>query len=346
MTYSETYHNIRTVYQAKRQTKNWKRRKRNAKLQRANKIDGIRRYQAKPYVDYPAPRNFSFVDNTDEVLDYFDTCKKAFKKHEKVNFNIEELEILTPDAINLLVASINDPKFTLNGKFMGNAPKDRKLNKLFIASGFYNFVSSSLIVKKEHDFENNLLHKETDYKVRPAIAKNLCIKGLKHVMEEIKPFAPLYEIIIEAMQNTNNHASAENNDKTKWWAYVYDDPETGNAIYSFLDLGVGIFDSITVKTYLQKQSQKLGLHHNVRYVKDLLDGKIQSRIDEDNEIRGKGIPQIVNNAQLDCFKRFYIISNDVKIDIKNKVGIKLRNNFSGTFLYWELKKSDCYGNKG
>lgn len=342
--YSKTYYKMRSVYQSKRQTKKWKRRKYNAKLQRTNKIRSIQRYKTKPYENYPAPSNFSFIDNTDEVLDYLNKCHDAFKSKDKVNFNIEDLEILTPDAISLLVASINDPKFTLNGLFTGNAPKDKKLNKLFTASGFYNFVSSSMIVKQNQDIENNLLHKETDYKVRPVIAKNLCIKGLKHVVKELKPFEPLYEIIIEAMQNTNNHASAVKNDKTKWWAYVYNDPETGNSIYSFLDLGVGIFDSIVVKTYLQKQAQRIGMHHNVKYVKDLLDGKIQSRIELDNEIRGKGIPQIVNNAQLDCFKRFYIISNDVKIDVKNKVGIKLNNNFSGTFLYWEIQKSDCYGN--
>lgn len=345
MKYSKIYNRIRSVYQAKRRTKKWKKRKYNAKLQRARKIQSIQRYQQKPYEDFEAPKKFNFIDNTDEVLEYLERCNYAFKKKSKVNFNIQEIEELTPDAINLLVASINDPKFTFNGSYIGNAPKDKKLNKLFTASGFYNFVSSSSLVKQNLDLKNNLLHKETDYKVRPLIAKGICIKGLEHVTNSNHPFEPLYEILIEAMQNTNNHASADKGDKTKWWTYVYNDPETGNSIYTFLDLGVGIFDSIVVKTYLQKQAQKIGLHHNVNYVKDLLDGKIQSRIEEDNEIRGKGIPQIVNNAQLDCFKRFYIVSNNVKIDVKNKIGIKLNNNFSGTFLYWELQKGNCYGNQ-
>ncbi len=344
MKYSKTYHRIRAVYQAKRRTKKWKKKKYNAKLQRARKIQSIQRYQQKPYENFEAPKKFNFIDNTNEVLEYLECCKIAFKQKSKVNFNIESIEELTPDAINLLIASINDPRFTFNGSYIGNAPKDKKLKKLFTASGFYNFVSSSSSVKQNIDVKNNLLHKETDYKVRPAIAKTICIKGLEHVANSDKPFEPLYEILIELMQNTNNHASANEEDKTKWWTYVYNDPETGNSIYSFLDLGVGIFDSIVVKNYLQKQAQKIGLMHNVNYVKDLLDGKIQSRIEEDNEIRGKGIPQIVNNAQLDCFKRFYIVSNNVKIDVKKKIGIKLNSNFSGTFLYWELKKGNYYGN--
>ena len=344
MKYSKKYHKMRSVYQKKRQTENWLKRKYNAKLQRANKIQSIQRYNEKPYENYDAPKKFNFIDNTDEVLDYLERCRKGFENKEKIAFNIKEIEELTPDAINLLVANINNPKFTNSGSFIGNAPKDPKLQKLFTASGFYNFVSSSSLIKKDQDLENNLLHKETDYKVMPTIAKGICIKGLKHVMNEVKPFEPLYEIIIEAMQNTNNHASANSADKTKWWTYVYNDPKTGNSIYSFLDLGVGIFDSIVVKTYLEKQAQKIGIGHNVNYVKDLLAGEIQSRVEEDNEIRGKGIPQIVNNAQLDCFKRFYIISNNVKIDVKQKIGIKLNNNFKGTFLYWELQKGNNYGN--
>lgn len=345
MKYSKNYCKIRTVYQAKRRTKRWKKRKYNAKLHRAKKTQSIQRYQQKPYEDVEAPKKFNFIDNTDEVLEYLERCRNAFKEKRKVNFNIEDIEELTPDAINLLIASINDPKFTFNGSYIGNAPKNLKLKKLFTASGFYNFVNSSSLIKKNLDVKNNLLYKETDYKVRPTIAKGICIKGLEHVTNSNQPFEPLYEILIEVMQNTNNHASADKDDKTKWWAYVYNDPETGNSIYSFLDLGVGIFDSIIVKTYLQKQAQKIGLYHNINYVNDLLAGKIQSRIEEDNEIRGKGIPQIVNNAQLDCFKRFYIVSNNVKIDVKNKSGIKLNNNFSGTFLYWELQKGNCYGNQ-
>lgn len=343
--YSKKYHRIRSDYQAKRHTKNWKKRKYNARLQRSRKVKSIQKYKEKPYEDFDAPKRFNFIDNTDEILEYLDTCKNAFKDKRKVNFNIQDIEELTPDAIGLLVASINSPKYTMSGSFTGNAPKHKKLRKLFTSSGFYNFVSSSRILKKNQDVDNNLLHKERDYKVRPSIAKNICIQGLKHVVGNSLPFEPLYEIIIEAMQNTNNHASGDEIIKTKWWTYVYNDPETGNSCYSFLDLGVGIFDSFVFKSYLKKKAEQLGVYHNVKYVPDLLNGKIQSRIDKDNEIRGKGIPQIVDNAQLDCFKRFYIISNNVKIDVKDGKGIKLDHNFDGTFLYWELQKGSCYGDK-
>ena len=83
---------------------------------------------------------------------------------------------------------------------------------------------------------------------------------------------------------------------------------------------------------------KFGFSHNADLVNDLLEGKIKSSKREDNDIRGKGIPQIANNSQKDIFKRAFIISNDVKIDLKSRRTEKLSNDFHGTLLYWELTK--------
>ena len=54
-------------------------------------------------------------------------------------------------------------------------------------------------------------------------------------------------------------------------------------------------------------------------------------------IRGKGIPQIVDNARAECFKSFYIITNDVKINLKTQHKEQLRYPLKGTLLYWELQ---------
>lgn len=87
----------------------------------------------------------------------------------------------------------------------------------------------------------------------------------------------------------------------------------------------------------------MGISHNVDLVQDLLDGKIKSREIIDNNIRGKGIPQIARNSQQDVFRRAYIISNDVKINLKTRDAEKLKNNFQGTCLYWELIKDQTNG---
>jgi hypothetical protein len=328
------YQKIRSKYQAKRRTKKWKEKKRKALINRNGEFIAKQKYVAKPYTNHKAPENMSFVDNTDEVMAYFNDSYKLFKKKETVEFDIKNITNLTPDTITLMIANLKDPNFTRNGEFRGEAPTDPKLKKLFLESGFYNFVATS---KQNKEKAANLLHKETDYKVRPNIAKAACIFGMEHSLKTTEPFEPLYEILIECMQNTNNHASADDDEKCKWWLFVYNCKETNTSKYSFLDLGVGIFESIIVKNYITKAAKKIGALPNTHFVKDLLNGNIQSRIEKDNEIRGKGIPQIVAHSSFKEFKEFKIITNDVKIDLKNKTHEKLDNNFSGTFYYWEIK---------
>lgn len=289
-----------------------------------------------------SPDNLSLVDNTNAVIEYINDCKVLLHKKEKVVMDIENVQNLSPDAIALLAACANDANYSGKyGKLSGNAPKEPRLLKLFAESGFYKFVSSSKLMKSVQKQEVNLLHKESHFQVQPEIAKEACLYGTKHVFSSTEPFSDLYEMIIEAMSNTNNHANKKHEGTTKWWLYTYNDPN-GKTCYSFIDLGVGIFDSLPVNRY-KKLTNWIGISHNVDLVQDLLDGKIKSREIIDNDLRGKGIPQIARNSQQDVFGRAYIISNDVKINLKTRDAEKLKSNFQGTCLYWELIKEQTNG---
>jgi len=137
----------------------------------------------------------------------------------------------------------------------------------------------------------------------------------------------------------NKYVNLKSKEKCNCWLYVYNDPITNNTSYSFLDLGVGIFDSVVVKGYVKQLLKGTLAYKNINIVDELITGKIQSRVDEDNEIRGKGIPQIVEYSKTKTFKEFYIITNDVKINLKTSDREQLDYNFSGTFLYWEIQKT-------
>jgi len=91
-----------------------------------------------------------------------------------------------------------------------------------------------------------------------------------------------------------------------------------------------------MRRYRQKIKKAVGWGHNADLVGDLLSGRIKSRESIDNEIRGKGIPQMAENSRNNNISKAYIISNDVKINLKTWNAEKLSNNFSGTLLYWEL----------
>jgi len=289
------------------------------KLRRKNEIQNI-----------SAPEKFSLVENTENTLTYFKTARRFLKKGYPINFDISNITYLTTDAIALQIARIRDEQFHNYNTIYGNAPNEPKLKELFLQSGFYKHVQTK---GPKPSGENKLIHKITDKKVEPVIAKEACITGLKHVFGNEEIFDPLYDILIEIMQNTNNHAG-ETRGMYNWWLHVYNDPNTNTAKYTFLDLGIGIFESLPVQTYKRRLANLIGLTSNTELVKPLFDGQIKSRTRRPE--RGKGIPQVYDSSKDSAFKEFYLISNDVKVNMKNMNIKKLNNNFSGTLFYWEL----------
>lgn len=323
----------RVRYQAKRQTEKWKRRKkmRHAIFQQRKIKKG--RQLKKLQTELKSPEDFSIINNTEEVLAYFNNVKAHFKRDENVTFDISEVKKLSSPTIALMVASIHEPNFVRDCVAKGNEPSDPELRRLFQRSGFYDFVQSSRIFKDEQD---GILHKETHQKVVPRIAKYAVDFGTKYVLDKATPLDSLYEILIEMMSNTNNHADLHIKGSCYWWLYVYNNPERKVTSYTFLDLGVGIFKSAAVSNFLKNMARGTVFYPNTRIAEDLLAGKIKSRAEIDADIRGKGIPQIVDNAQESYFGEFYIISNDVKMNLKTMEITGLKNPLSGTLLYWEL----------
>lgn len=59
---------------------------------------------------------------------------------------------------------------------------------------------------------------------------------------------------------------------------------------------------------------------------------------------GCKVYNVVEYARTDYFRRFYIIANDVKIDVKTSEKWQLNTNINGTFLYWELQNTKNNGN--
>ena len=320
----------------KKRKTSFKRRRHKRVIARNVEIQTIRDIVRTQPINMPAPKDFSLVDNTNKVVGYLNDCRVKLHRDKKITIDISQIESLSTDAIALLVACVNDNSFLGQyGQVIGNAPSKIELTKLFVESGFYQHVQpENQMLKNINKADENLLHRESNYQVQSEIAKKACLLGTRHVFNNERPFPILYEMLIEAMSNTHNHANEKQKGKTKWWLYVYNAPN-GKTCYSFVDLGVGIFDSVPVALY-KRLARFLNISHNAELVPDLLEGKIKSREKVDQNIRGKGIPQIARNSENNHIRRAYIISNDVKVDLKTKQAERLDNNFKGTFLYWEL----------
>lgn len=280
-----------------------------------------------------APKNFSFIDNIDEMLSFFKRGDDLAKKRINVKFDLSEVEELTPDAIAVFVSLFNNPSYNQGVHMTGNAPKDPTIKRMFMGSGFYDHVKSQA---KPKVIEGNfLLHKVSNKKVETSIAKTATDFCAKYTFKDSRKFRPVYEILIELMANTNNHASPIGPSVYDWWLYIFYDKKTNTTSYSFLDFGIGIFKSKSFIKYSERFFLTFKSTQSTKEMaEDLLNGKISSRTGLSE--RGKGFKCMTENAKNENINRFYIVSNRVYIDVKNRSSREIETDFNGTFIYWEV----------
>ena len=324
-------HRIKTALRSLKRKRKKKPKIKKQKRETNSQTKSVRRRKASKVKNIKAPSNFSFINNTEETIEYFEKAHKELKSKHKINFDISDISTLTTDAIAVQIAKIKDTKFHFRSGIMGNEPKNENLKRLFQQSGFYEYVNTTVY----RPLSNNklLIHKVTKNSVEPKLAKEACLVGIRHTFKNEEIFEPLYDIIIEIMQNTNNHAGSTKG-KYDWWLHVYNHPESSKTSYSFLDLGIGIFESLPVQNFKRNVLQFIGLRSNLDLVEKLFAGEIKSRTARPE--RGKGIPQVFECSQDNAFEKFILISNDIYADLKTKEYRLLNKKFEGTLFYWEL----------
>lgn len=333
------FNKIRDRYESKRRTLNWKKRKiHNKKIRLIEFYKQLVRSK-KGVKNHPAPSDFSLINNTNEVISYFNEIIKFVQDGQPVNIDTSKITSISPDVIILLISILNDKQSRKVGLF-GNAPLDPLLNKFFIESGLYDFVNSR--GKKVVSAKNKLWKHSTNNYVRGEIAGEAVLVCKKLFEERNIQYDTdnIYNLLVEAMSNTFNHAD-KNKSSINWWLYYFIDEVEQVIKYAFIDLGIGIFNSASFDSY-RKIANYL-LPGNGLLVKPFLEGKIVSSRKTDNEISGKGVRQIINCANNNEFINFTIITNDQKINIKEKQGHSLSVNFDGTFIYFEISYKN--GNK-
>lgn len=281
------------------------------------------------------PSRVNLIEDPNQSLKYFSMAYKYYKKGYNVNYDLSNVINFSPESIAVFAASIQSDNFTQERESNGNSPKNHIVNRVFGESGFYDHVN--VIGRKPVPKSAKLLHKVTNNKVETEIAKKTCrfIKD-KLNLKYVDDTDSFYTILIEAMQNTNNHASADDNIEYDWWLYTYVDKRKKVVHFSFLDIGVGIFKSAPVSLAKSVFRKLTGTDKkNIELVDDLLAGKIESRTLRKD--RGKGIPQIYEMSKDDMIKDFYIMSNDIMINTKTDVHTELKQDFMGTLYYWTIK---------
>lgn len=291
-----------------------------------------KRQKVSTFLKLSPPASFSFIKNTEDVINYFDENGKRFNKGNNVNFDLRKIKFLSFDALSLLLAKINDENYTNCFAVKGKFPEDEGLKELFFKSGFFpswwwNWDSQKCHGQMVWNFSNK--------KVLGSVASQITEKIIWDRKSEISK--KTYSAFIECMANTNNHT------KCKRWITYYE--EEDHTKVCFIDLWCGILKHIKAKAL--KVLKLFNINFKKQWVeepalilrslldnKDILDHRSWTKL----PYRGTGMPRIREYADCKGIENFTIICNNLFANISLNQYNRLEKEFKWTFYYREIKK--------
>ncbi len=284
------------------------------------------------FIHKKAPSNFSFIENTEAVLEYFDELTGLFKKGKNVMIDLSDITNLTNDAIVLLLSFTRNRRITNGVLVRGNYPQDQSLRKVFIESGVFKYGGD------DPDKPKNYILTRQNKRADGKIADEMIKRATKVIFGQSGRCPGVYRALLESMANTCYHAKPREIGFETWWLTVYHDKENNHVSFAFIDTGVGIFKSTKMHDFRVKFNSLFGISDNKELFKEIIGGR--QRSSTKIPYRGKGLPTIFKGLERNYYSNLKIISNDVKADlVKNEFSL-LKNHFRGTFLYWELNPNN------
>ncbi len=255
---------------------------------------------------------------------------------------MKQVKLIDYSAIIVLLSIII--RFKSHGiPFNGNFPNDSRVNGIFMDSGFFDFLIRDRIKNRDrYDIgKTNVIHthawKNVDPTLGPVIMANVSERILGHKVI----YKGLQRTLIELMQNSFNHAEPLKEGEKHWWLSVNIDPQRKIASFSFIDYGVGVFESLSSKDEKsqwfnwRKMISIFDPRDNSDILKLILDGKLHKTV-TGQDYRGKGLPGIKEAMDRNLISKLYIITNNVFCNVSENIYLTLPNNFQGTFVYWEI----------
>ena len=305
----------------------------------------------KSYTKVFAPQNFSLIENPIETLKFISRLEDCFKTKTKVFVRLRNVNHIGDGALVVLLSSMI--KFRSNNiDFNGVYPKNANANKKLRDSGFFDelYEKRNFTVKDTYDISTRSIFTHASKLVDSKLSSNLIAQVSKKIWHEERRCLGVQRAFIELMQNTNNHASTTQRGEHHWWTTVSYDYERQVACFAFLDYGVGIIKSITTDPR-SKLHKVVNLFKNVFLHKSdaellelLLKGEVhkawRAHSSTHKYFRGKGLPGIYDACKNNHLSNLVVITNKAMAEVAKDRYLHLNGNFSGTFVYWEVKQNN------
>lgn len=293
-----------------------------------------------------APINFSFNDNPEGVIDFINAIERMFDIRHQVYVVLDQVENIDYGSIVTLLAEMI--KFQGCGiKFNGNYPKSTTANATLRTSGFFKYLYSPLGYEDEYKLSNggkNEIITHAKKTVDPILANKVVESATETIWGEVRRCKGVYSNLIELMHNTHNHAVYGKTGQKHWWLFAKHDESNHKVSFAFIDLGIGIFESLIQKPNDSAWKIVLEQFRGLKYYKNncdllklILSGEFHKAITvTGQEYRGKGLPAIASTEVKNQISSLKVISNDAYAAPGTNDYRLLTKCFNGTYIYWEL----------
>jgi hypothetical protein len=275
-----------------------------------------------------APIKFSLTENINETLNFVTSIKRLGSKGRKLHIRLAHIETIRQGAIAMLLSVVGE--LSEKGiRVSGDYPQNKEARKILEQSGFFNYVHGR-IDEENKNTVNTILTKGKDV-VDAKQSSSIVLDAMKTVWGVAYRNQALQGLLIELMANTVNHAFPDKQHR-RWWLSVNHDQSNNKVSFVFVDNGVGIINTLYLK--FSKKIKNLFFESDATLLASAFEGKVGSRTQLGN--RGRGLPSIYKKQHQGHIRKLKVVTNNVFLDFENNTFKSLKNDFSGTYYYWEI----------
>lgn len=221
--------------------------------------------------------------------------------------------------------------------FIGKLPFEEDCKNLLLESGYLNYFKNYR--EKRLEITSDRIQIKHGNTVDGAVVKNICDFTNAFFCTTQNYTKALYNILMELMLNTTQHAYTRENVMLHQW-YVFVERSQNKIKITFLDTGEGIPKTVSRK--MQEKFKDICTINDSEYIYSALKNEGQ-RTSTKKHYRGKGLPKIYEYYEKGIIKNLSVISgkgmcipkNGDSIDIEK---VNLDNFMKGTLFYLEIEK--------
>ncbi len=299
------------------------------------------------YKSVLAPGVFSFIENAEGVARFISELNRLYIKNKEVFVRMSEVIRIDYSAIVVLLSIM--VKFKSSGiPFNGDFPINPTAKRMLVESGFFKYIGESIEEEDRYDLsKGHGIHTHAFKNVDAPLGSEIILSASNTIWGEARRCQGVQATLLELMQNTNNHADIEKKGVKHWWLSVQHVKKERKVIFSFVDFGVGIFQSLARKPandkffgILEKLKRLFTSKDNADVLRLILRGELHKTV-TGQYYRGKGLPGIADAMERKQLSGLYIITNDVYANIAKGEFNTMSYSFDGTFVCWEVSEENA-----